>query len=122
MPYLESLAFKMLRNSLLFTGYELPPNLEKNLVEKVIHVLQRYAYDYKYGTQIEKNLASKRAIHKIIFSKEKLEVLINIEDTTSSRLDQELRSRTLLSAGGTRAGAVNPAASACSGVFESKKL
>ena len=81
-PYLESLAFKMCRESLPITGYELPANPEKKLVETVVHVLQRYAYDYKYGTLVEKNLASQRTIKKIIFSMEKLEVLINIEGTT----------------------------------------
>ena len=112
-PYLESLAFKKLRGPLPFTGYELPPNIEKNLVENVVHVLHRYAHDYKYGTQVEKNLASKRAIQKIIFSKETLEVLINIEDMTSSRLSRELQGRGFLAMSDEREGAVNPDAPAC---------
>ncbi len=120
-PYLESLVFKMLRESLPFAGYELPAISEKKLVETVVHVLERYVSDYKFGTQVEKNLASKRAIQKIIFSREKLEVLINIEDTTSSRLAHELHRRTSLSVVGAREGAVNPAAPAYSRLFDSNK-
>ena len=120
-PYLESLAFKMLRDSLPITGYELPANSEKNLAEITLQVLRRYAHDYKYGTQIEKNLASKRAIQKIIFSKDKLEVLINIEDTTSSRLSSELRGRGALSTVDARGAAVNPDAPAYSSLFDTNK-
>ena len=120
-PYVESLVFKMLRGPLYFTGYVLSAESEKNLVEKILHVLQRYVSDYKYGTQIEKNLASKRALQKIVFSREKLEVLISIEDTTSSRLAHELQNRVPASVVGAREGIVNPDAPACRGVFDSMK-
>ena len=52
---------------------------------------------------------------------EKLEVLINIEDTTSSRLAHELESRTPLSSVRAREVAVNPDAPACSPSFDSNK-
>ena len=125
----------MLRTPLLASGYELPANseknlesAEKNLVKTIVNVLERYTHDYKYGTQIEKAFASKRAIQKIIFSRQELEVFINIEDTTSSRFGQKRES---LAVTGAREGAVpaegrsanggNPDAFAFAGLFESEK-
>ena len=112
-PYLESLVFKMLHGPLYISGNELPPKLEKNLVEKIIHVLQRYASSYKIGTQLERQLVSKNTIQKIIFSRETLEVLIKIEDTTSSRLAGELQRRGPLQGAGARGGLQEFDAPAC---------
>jgi hypothetical protein len=120
-PYLESLVFKMLHGPLGITGNELSAKSEENLVEAILHKLQRYAYDYKYGTQLERNLATKKAIQKIIFSREKLEVHINIEDTPSSRLASEFQIGRSLSAANARGAAVNPDAPACSTLFDTNK-
>jgi len=119
--YLESLAFKIFRRPPYLPGYELSTESEKKLVEKVVHVLERYVSSYKIGSQMEKELVSKNTIQKIIFSRETLEVVINIEDTTASRLAHGLKNRLTFSGVGAREGAVNPDAPACSTQFENKK-
>jgi DNA invertase Pin-like site-specific DNA recombinase len=119
--YIESLAFKILRRPLPSSGNELSPESEKKLVEKVLYVLQRYASDYRSGSQLEKKLTSRRAIQKIIFAKETLEVFINIEDTRSSALGRELEGRRLFAVAGEREGTVNFDAPACRDVFDTQK-
>ncbi len=112
--YVESLAFKMLRNSPASRGYELSPESEKEYTQKVLHVLQRYASDYKSGTQLEKALVMRRTIQKIIFRRNSLEVIVSLEDRTKLNIDQGLANRLGGSARGAREGAVNPDAPACS--------
>ena len=80
--YVESLVFKTLRNRPRSQGHELTEESDKNCTLKVLHVLQRYASNYKNATQLEKILVTKRTIEKIIFSKHSLEVLVSLEDRT----------------------------------------
>ena len=119
--YLESLAFKRLRRPPYLPGYELPTEPEKKLVEKVVHVLERYVSGYKIGSQMEKELVSKNTIQKIIFSRETLEVFINIGDTTESRLADGLQNRMSFTRVTAREGIVNSDAPACNSQFEIKK-
>ena len=72
----------MLRKSPLWQGFELTEESEKSYSQKILHVLQRYVSDYKKGSQLEKQLVTKRTIEKIIFSKESMEVIVSIEDRT----------------------------------------
>ena len=78
--YVESLAFKMLRNRPHSVGNELPLESEKNYTLKVLHVLQRYASGYKNATQIQKILVTKNTIEKIVISRHSLEVIVSLED------------------------------------------
>ena len=112
--YVESLAFKILRNQPASRGYEPLGESEKSYTDKVLHVLQRYASDYKKGTQLEKVLVTRRTIEKIIFRKDLLEVIVSLEDRNEIELSQGLANRLGRLARGAREGAVNPDAPACS--------
>jgi len=112
--YIESLVFKTLRISPLSQGFELSPESEKSYSQKIIHVLQRYASDYKKGSQLEKALVTKRTIEKIILSKESMEVIVTLEDRRDLKLAEGLANRLGRSAHHAREGAVNPDAPACS--------
>ena len=63
--YIESLAFKILHNSPLSQGFEPLEECSKIYSEKIIHVLQRYVQDFKIGSQLEKQLVTKRTIERI---------------------------------------------------------
>ncbi len=112
--YVESLAFKILRNQPASRGYEPLGQSEENYSSKVLQVLQRYASDYKKGTQLEKILVTRRTIEKIIFRRDSLEVIVSLEDRNEITLNQGLDNRLGRSARGAREGAVNPDAPACS--------
>jgi hypothetical protein len=118
--YVESLAFKILRNSPLPLGNELSGESEKNYSERVLHVLQRYASDYKNGTQIERALVTKRTIERIIVSKDCLEVIVSLIDRTELKLGDVLSARLSGSAHSLREGVVNPAAPAYIGSSNEK--
>ena len=106
--YIESLAYKLLRNSPLCQGFELTGVSEKNYSLKVLHVLQGYVLDYKKGSQLEKQLVTKRTIERINFSKEFLEVIVSLEDKREIDLTQGLANRLAGRLSKTRGGAVNP--------------
>ena len=119
--YIESLVYKLLRNSPQGRGFELTSVSEKNYSLKVLHVLQGYVLDYKKGSQLEKQLVTKRTIERISFSKEFLEVIVSLEDKKEIELTQGLANRLAGRLSKTREGAVNPDAPACSTQFETNK-
>ncbi len=118
--YIESLVFKTLRMSPPSRGFELSTESEKSYSQKIIHVLQGYASDFKKGSQLEKQLVTKRTIEKIILSRESMEVIVTLEDRRDLKLAEGLANRLGGSVYGTREGAVNPDAPACNTLFESK--
>ena len=111
--YVESLVFKMLRNSPPSSGHELSTESEKMYVERILQVLQRYVSDYKNATQVEKVLVTKKTIERIVFKRDSLELSIIIEDRTKIRLEKELSDRLGGAAGWAREGAVKSDAPAC---------
>ena len=119
--YIENLVFKLLRNSPPSQGFELSTLSEKSYSQKIIHVLQRYASDFKKGSQLEKQLVTKRTIEKIILSKESMEVIVTLEDRRDLKLAEGLANRLAKSARRAREGAVNPDAPACSLQFGTNK-
>ncbi len=118
--YIESLAFEMLHNFPQSRGFEPWDRFEKNLTDKVMHVLHRFGSDYKKGSTLEKALVVKRTIEKIHFKKETMEVLISLEDKTTPKLTEGLDNRLALAASGGRGGGVNLHAHACSSSSELK--
>ena len=84
--YIESLVFKILRNSPHIKGFEPSKESEKNHSLQVLHVLQRYVTEFKKGSQLEKMLIMKKTIEKIKFSRESMEVFISLEDRTIPKL------------------------------------
>src|SRR3989338_5142072 len=112
--YIESLVYKILRNSPSSQGFEPSPDSEKSYSQKIIHVLQRYASDFKKGSQLEKQLVTKRTIEKIILSRESMEVIITLEDRRDLKLAEGLANRLGRLARGAPGGAVNHDAPACS--------
>ena len=91
--YIENWVYKKLRTSPPSQGFELSHESEKTITRKILHVLQRYVQDFKIGSQLEKQLVTKRTIEKIKFSKESMEVIVILEDRTALNLDQTLSNR-----------------------------
>ena len=104
--YVESLAFKILRNLPHQLGNELTDESEKQYTERALHVLQKYVSDYRNGTQVEKVLINQRTIQKIFFSKNTLEVVVSLIDKTESKLDNLLSGKLSGSFHGAREGVV----------------
>ena len=119
--YIESLVFKTLRTSPQGVGFELSGPSEKSYSQKIIHVLQGYVSDFKKGSQLEKQLVTKRTIEKIILSKESMEVIVTLQDRRDLKLAEGLANRLGKAAHNAREGAVNPDAPACSPLFETQE-
>ena len=111
--YIESLAFKWLRNAPLSGGFEPLEQSEKHYTNRIVQVLQGYASDYKKGSQLEKSLVLKRTIEKIIFSRNSLEVIVSLEDKTEINVGTVLAERLGGVHRGIREGIVNSDAPAC---------
>ncbi len=118
-PYIESLVYKTLRTSPDRIGFELTPESEKKQVETVVCVLNRYASLYRSGSQLEKLLINKKTIQKINLSKESLEVIVSLIDTSTPKLTEGLGTRLKTARVGLRGDAVNSDVPACSTTFES---
>ena len=111
--YIENWVYKKLRTPPPSQGFELSPESEKTIVQKILHVLQKYVSDFQKGSQLEKQLVTKRTIEKIKFSKESMEVIVILEDRTNLNLDQGLANRLGLAPAKMREGVLNPDAPAC---------
>jgi DNA invertase Pin-like site-specific DNA recombinase len=111
--YIESLTFKMLHNSSGRSGLEPTDVCSKNLVTRVSQVLINFKNKIEKAPQVEKCLLFKRIISRISFSKESLEVIVSLIDTTSPL--PESRDNLLVGkvAVKKREGAVNSDAPAC---------
>ena len=84
--YVENLVFRMTHASPAYQGFELKEESFKNLVTRVQQVLINFKNKMENSTQMEKCLAFERTIQKIKFSKDSLEVVISIEDTTNDEI------------------------------------
>ena len=104
----------MLHNSGGRSGLEPTEVSSKKLATRVSQVLMDFKNKIEKATQVEKCLLFERTISRINFSKESLEVIVSLKDTTSPLSDS--RNSLVLSrmAVGSRGGAVNPDAPACS--------
>ena len=80
--YIENLAFKMTHELPHPAGVELLKEVEKNLSTRISQVLMEFKNKVEKATQVEKCLIFKKTIHGIKFSRDFLEVVVSINDTT----------------------------------------
>jgi len=112
--YIESLTFKILHNSGGRSGLEPMEVSSKKLATRVSQVLMDFKNKIEKATQVEKCLLFERTISRINFSKESLEVIVSLKDTTSPLLNGQNGLMGGKVAVKKREGAVNPDAPACS--------
>ena len=110
--YVESLAFKIIHESPHPAGFELPRDPSKNLSTRISQVLMDFKNKIEKATQVEKCLIFQRTIQGIKFSKDHLELILFIKDTTDSEVDDFFNGQSGKMAARIRAGAPNPCAPA----------
>jgi regulator of sigma D len=113
--YIESLTFKMLHNSGGRAGIELTEVWSKNVATRVSEVLINFKNKIQKATQVEKCLLFEKTISRINFSRESLEVIISIIDTSSPLPEGQNDLMGGKEAARMRAGAPYCLASACTG-------
>ena len=112
--YSESIAYKITHEAGAHTGFELTGACPQDLATRVSEVLMNFKNKVQKSNQVEKCLLFKKTISRINFSRESLEVIVSLEDTSSPLLDNQGDFLGGVVGVGTREGAVNPDAPACS--------
>gem|GEM_PF-714690 len=84
--YIDNLVFRLVHKIPHGSGIEPTEVSSEKLANRVQQVLMEFKNKMENSTQIEKCLAVKRVIRKIVFSKDTLEVFISIEDTTNDEI------------------------------------
>ena len=103
--YIENLAFKMMHESPRHEGFELSKESEKNLATRISEVLMDFKNKMESATQVEKCLIFQKTIEGIKFSKDYLEVIVFIRDTTDIEVGNFLSGQSGKMAARIRAGA-----------------
>ena len=112
--YIESLAFKFVRELPRQSGVELSTELDKMLSTRMEQVLINLKNKIHKGSQIEKCLLLQKTIKGIKFSKRSLEVVINLKDTNTLEVGGLVSNSLGCTGARIRAGASNSLTPACS--------
>ncbi len=111
--YIETLAFKIAHETGARKGFELRGVCPQELSTRVSEVLINFKNKIKKSTQVEKCLLFKKTISRINFSKESLEVIVSLIDTSSPLSEGRNDFGVGVVGAKKREGAVNPDAPAC---------
>ena len=84
--YIENLAFRLAYKTPRRVGFELKEESFEKLITRVQQVLINFKNKMENSTQMEKCITFEKTIQKIRFSKDSLEVVISIKDTTNDEI------------------------------------